>query len=92
MRSIIIISVMLMACFQLNRAFAQEWQVSEEEALVVSPLSTPVGIGVDFPATDLDVNGTVQMNGFKLTTTSFEGYVLTSDDLGDGTWQPIPFK
>ena len=38
--------------------------------------------------TKLEVSGTVQMTGFKLTTSPTSGYVLTSDASGVGTWQP----
>lgn len=46
-----------------------------------------VGIGLTAPAQKLDVAGTAQMTGFKLTTTPTNGYVLTSDVNGVGTWQ-----
>lgn len=49
-----------------------------------------VGIGNSSPAQKLDVTGTVQMTGFKLTTTPTLGYVLTSDATGVGTWQVAP--
>jgi hypothetical protein len=48
-----------------------------------------VGIGKNNPAQALDVEGTVQMTGFKLTTSPSAGYVLTSDASGVGTWQSI---
>lgn len=46
-----------------------------------------VGIGTSSPANKLDVGGTAQMTGFKLTTSPTSGYVLTSDASGVGTWQ-----
>ena len=46
-----------------------------------------VGIGTIAPAQKLDVAGTVQMTGFKLTTAPTTGYVLTSDSSGVGSWQ-----
>jgi hypothetical protein len=46
-----------------------------------------VGIGLNSPASKLDVNGTAEMLGFKLTTSPTAGYVLTSDAAGVGTWQ-----
>jgi len=46
-----------------------------------------VGIGVSSPASKLDVDGTAEMLGFKLTTSPTDGYVLTSDAAGVGTWQ-----
>jgi len=47
-----------------------------------------VGIGTTDPTEKLDVAGTVQMTGFKLSTGATSGYVLTSDASGVGTWQP----
>ncbi len=51
-----------------------------------------VGIGTTGPAEKLDVAGTVQMTGFKLTTGSpSAGKVLTaSGTTGVGTWQSVP--
>lgn len=49
-----------------------------------------VGIGTDSPAERLDVDGTVKMVGFQLTASPTDGYVLTSDASGIGTWQPAP--
>jgi len=46
-----------------------------------------VGIGTTNPAQKLEVAGTVQATGFKLTTSPTNGYVLTSDANGAGTWQ-----
>ncbi|HEC79159.1 MAG TPA: hypothetical protein ENI34_08485 [candidate division WOR-3 bacterium] len=45
------------------------------------------GIGTTTPAERLDVNGTVAMTGFKMPTGASEGYVLTCDDTGVGTWE-----
>jgi hypothetical protein len=47
-----------------------------------------VGINKIAPQTSLDVNGTGSFTGFRLGTTSTNGYVLTSDNTGLGTWQP----
>jgi hypothetical protein len=46
-----------------------------------------VGINKPNPAQALDVNGTAQMTGFKMTTSPAAGRVLTSDASGVGTWQ-----
>lgn len=45
-----------------------------------------VGIGTSTPGTALDVNGTARMVGFNLSTTPSNGYLLTSDASGNGTW------
>jgi hypothetical protein len=49
--------------------------------------SDEVGLG-RIPTTKLDVAGTVRMDGFQLTDSPAEGYVLTADATGVGTWQP----
>lgn len=46
-----------------------------------------VGIGVLDPVNKLEVEGTAQMTGLKITTSPTAGYVLTSDASGNGTWQ-----
>ena len=50
--------------------------------------SGDVGVGLTNPSEKLDVNGTVKMTGFELSTAPASGYVLTSDAGGVGTWQP----
>ncbi len=52
-------------------------------------LTGNVGIGT-FPQHKLDVMGTAQMTGFKMLTGASDGYVLTSDSSGGGTWQAAP--
>ena len=47
-----------------------------------------VGIDELNPTERLDVGGTVQMDGFQLTDSPVNGYVLVSDATGGGTWQP----
>ncbi|MDH3891410.1 MAG: tail fiber domain-containing protein [candidate division Zixibacteria bacterium] len=49
-----------------------------------------VGIGTATPGSKLDVAGTARMTGFQLTTGGTNGFVLTSDGSGVGTWQPTP--
>ena len=46
-----------------------------------------VGIGTSSPTEMLDVAGTAKMQGFQLPTAPADGYVLTSDSSGVGTWQ-----
>jgi len=49
-----------------------------------------VGIGSITPGQVLDVQGTVRMTGFSLSTAPSNGYVLTSDVSGNGTWAATP--
>ena len=48
-----------------------------------------VGIGT-IPSAQLDVNGTAKMTGFQMPTGATNGYALTSDASGNGTWQLKP--
>ncbi len=48
-----------------------------------------IGIGTANPAQMLDVAGTVQMTGFKMTTGANNGYVLTCNSSGVGSWSPV---
>jgi hypothetical protein len=48
-----------------------------------------IGIGTSTPTQKLDVAGTVKMTGFNLSTSPSAGYVLTSDSIGNGMWQPL---
>ena len=51
---------------------------------------TNVGINTLLPGTALDVNGAARMTGFNLSTAPTNGYVLTSDANGNGTWVASP--
>jgi hypothetical protein len=46
-----------------------------------------IGIGITNPTEKLDVAGTVRMTGFSMSTGASNGFVLTSDVVGRGTWQ-----
>jgi len=46
-----------------------------------------VGIGTDMPSEALEVVGTAKVDGFEMATGAVDGYVLTSDASGVGTWQ-----
>lgn len=45
-----------------------------------------LGVGSTTPGQALDVVGTARMTGFALTTGYINGYVMTSDASGNGTW------
>ncbi|MCK5619924.1 MAG: tail fiber domain-containing protein, partial [Candidatus Krumholzibacteria bacterium] len=49
-----------------------------------------VGIGTNTPTQELDVAGSVKMQGFDMPVGGAAGYVLTSDAIGQGSWQPVP--
>ena len=46
-----------------------------------------VGIGTENPTEKLDVDGNVKVTGFKMNTGATDGFVLTSDANGVGSWQ-----
>ena len=48
-----------------------------------------VGIGSTVPGQALDVNGTIRMTGILLPTNANAGYVLTSSNVGIGTWMQV---
>ena len=51
-----------------------------------------VGIGRNRPSYKLDVNGVVNMTGFKMATGASTGYVLKSDANGVGTWKAFTHR
>ena len=60
---------------------------NSEKMIITSDGS--IGIGTSIPAQKLDVIGTAQMTGFQMPTGATDGYVLTSDGGGVGTWQEL---
>ncbi len=51
--------------------------------------SGSVGIGTNAPDSKLEVIGTVEMTGLKLTNSPAEGFVLVTDNAGIGTWRDL---
>lgn len=51
-----------------------------------------VGIGTNSAPNLLYVAGTAEMQGFKMNASAGTNYVLTSNSVGVGTWQPIPLS
>ncbi|MBN2564653.1 MAG: hypothetical protein JXB46_02975 [Candidatus Eisenbacteria bacterium] len=49
-----------------------------------------VGIGTSYPAVLLDVAGVTRTESFQMPTGASDGYVLTSDATGNGTWLSAP--
>jgi hypothetical protein len=62
-----------------------DWDI-DTSGFNVFRMTGNVGIGT-FPQYKLDVAGTAQMTGFKMPTDASDGYVLTSDASGIGTWE-----
>ncbi|MBI4991696.1 MAG: hypothetical protein HZB99_00570 [Candidatus Harrisonbacteria bacterium] len=63
------------------------WNFSASTNSIYNNNAGNVGIGTSNPSQKLEVNGTVQTTGFRLTTGAQNGYILTSDGSGFGTWQ-----
>ncbi|NPD86814.1 hypothetical protein HNS38_18775, partial [Lentimicrobium sp. L6] len=66
-----------------NVVDAQTWSLSGRTDIYYN--AGKVGIGITNPSTTLDVSGTISATGFKMPGGQ-NGYVLTSDAYGNGTW------
>lgn len=72
-----------------NRADGTMWLVTNTGVLFIDAAGD-VGIGTTYPAATLDVDGTARVEGVEMATGASDGYVLTSDATGVGTWQAVP--
>jgi len=66
------------------------WYSDNPSSIRTHPDYSYVGIGTGAAGYRLNVYGTIQMRGFKLPTGKHNGYVLTSNSSGVGTWKAIP--
>ena len=64
-----------------------DWDYWSNPPHMFSIPSGNVGIGTENPEESLDVRGIIQMAGFKMLTGANNGFVLTCDSNGVGTWQ-----
>jgi hypothetical protein len=69
-------------------AFGNNFITSASHAVIFHDTETPikVGIGTTSPTERLDVAGTAKMTGFEMPTGASNGFVLTSNGSGVGTW------
>jgi hypothetical protein len=73
--------------FQNDLRFSYFNGTGQSDVLYLDNTSN-VGIGTITPGFKLDINGTANMTGFRLPVSPGNGFVLTSDASGNGTWQP----
>jgi hypothetical protein len=75
--------------FNVNLSGAGDFVVNNNQ-LYVDTSTTNVGIGYATPAYKLAVNGTAAVTGFRMTTGSGVGKILTSDASGNASWEDAP--
>lgn len=90
MRKIILSVALLLICSHAWGQVVSNKKVFKESGTntYLNTSTNNVGIGSSTPASKLDVSGTVQATGIKITTNPSSGYVLTSNSVGVGTWMP----
>jgi hypothetical protein len=72
---------------RIPRISNRDWNFWSNKPNIFLIRSGNVGVGTKQPSEKLDVVGTVQMTGFKMPTGANDGFILTSDASGNGTWQ-----
>lgn len=60
---------------------------SDTNLLFIDASTDRVGVGTNLPSEKLDVSGKTKTINFQMTSGATNGYVLTSDAGGNGTWQ-----
>ncbi|MBI4991698.1 MAG: hypothetical protein HZB99_00580 [Candidatus Harrisonbacteria bacterium] len=63
------------------------WNFSSATNQIYNSNSGKVGINTPNPSQKLEVSGTIRAKGFLLPTGANNGYLLTSDSNGAGTWR-----
>ena len=61
---------------------------SNDSSPFVITQSGDVGVGTASPIAKLDVAGSLKANGIRISSGAQTGHVLTSDAVGNGTWEP----
>lgn len=63
--------------------------LSNRRSLIYAALGSQyVGINTDSPSAELSVSGNISTSGIQIRNSAANGYLLTSDSLGNASWQP----
>ena len=68
------------------------WQIwdSVHNSILAVRNNGKVGIGLTNPSVELEVNGEIKTNFLQIPTNAQDGYLLTSNEDGDATWESLP--